>query len=349
MDIQPHNSIERVFAVLTLLVAFLLSACAVSSITTSMTHLELVTTQQSTSFAMLRQYLNHNHISKVLALRIQVLALRIQRSAQTAVNDRKRDTPEAGVELLKYVSEPLRVELHYELNAQVLIMHPFFYYYDMSYSSAMRQVCHSGVSRLTLHRGDVLFSTDTAGEPRMFFFFRGRMNYWKDSAKTPTVVKTPEWACEYALWTSWSHRGLMQAATDCGILILNADTFQKIACQFISKDANIIQYGKELLRHLNITDRSLRSDLPDPSLDLEDLAARVFPDVESNVPLSPGMSMIERLQKKVRTSVESGKSKGEADFKPRGSLVSNTRGSRGRGSRSSKGRFMRWSEKKWND
>merc|ERR1711972_582433 len=143
-----------------------------------MTRLQLVTAEQSTQFTALRQFLYVQNISKMLSMRIQ-------RSAQKAVDEMKRNTPEQNIDLFKLVSEPLRVELHYEINAPPLQEHPFFRCYEHTYVMAMRQICHSCVVRKTLHHGDLLFSTgETPDDPQMFFVLKGKMVYMHDGQKT---------------------------------------------------------------------------------------------------------------------------------------------------------------------
>merc|ERR1711920_73572 len=124
--------------------------------------------------AELRRFLNAHNISQSLAMRIHL-------GAQTVVMERKRHTPEDSVELLALVSEPLRVDLHFEVNAPALEVHPFFHYYTQVSVAAMRQVCHLAISTLTLHGGDLLFhSGEMPEQPFMFFITQGELIYFPD-------------------------------------------------------------------------------------------------------------------------------------------------------------------------
>merc|ERR1712050_4194 len=162
----------------------------------------MVTMQQLTQFATLRSYLNANGIS-------QSLSFRIHRSAQGALDDRRKNRPETSVELLKLVSEPLKVELHHEIYSVSLICHPFFYYYDLACQVPMRQICHSAVIRKRLTHGDLLFTSgETPEHPHMFFLVAGELSYTQDNMRE-RAVHIGSWACEASLWTTWVHHGTM--------------------------------------------------------------------------------------------------------------------------------------------
>lgn len=270
MDIQAYNVGERLYSIIVLLIAFVISSFAVSSITTSMTRLQIVTAQQSTQFNDLRKYIAATGISKTLAMRIQ-------RSAQSAVDSKQKNMPEENVELLKLVSEPLRIELHYEVNLPALVNHPFFAYYDGKCRAAMRQICHTSLTKLVLHRGDLVFSSgEMPEEPVMFFVVEGQLLYMhNDSA--PVHVQAPAWACEAVLWTLWMYHGTMRAKADCSLILLGALSFQKIACQFLGRDgANPIPYAREWLQKMNDSPKSTITDLEDPEMQLHELVKTVF-------------------------------------------------------------------------
>merc|ERR1711871_599796 len=140
----------------------------------------------------------------------------------------------------------------------------------------MRQICHNAISRLDLHQGDVLFSTgEMPEEPRMFFITSGRPLYLRDNS-VPFHVKESQWACEAALWTYWSYRGAMRSQADCSIVLLDTVKFQRVVCQFLSKEANPVLYAREFVRHLNLTPRGELTDLCDWTLDIQGLADAVF-------------------------------------------------------------------------
>merc|ERR1711963_777660 len=74
----------------------------------------------------------------------------------------------------------------------------------------------------------------------------------------------------------WPFHGTMRAKSNCSLALLNALKFQKTACQFMSRNANPVQYGKEIVKQINRRSRSELTDLRDPEFDLETTALSVF-------------------------------------------------------------------------
>merc|ERR1719162_129146 len=130
-----------------------------------MTRLQFLAGQRTQQLTMLNLYLVHNGISRRLAARVH-------RSVLHAIAEQKRHTPEAQVELLPLLSEPLRIELHFEVYCPVLDMPPFFKQYSNQNPAAMRQICHQAVSILALARSYVLFSEGEVPTSPVMYFVR---------------------------------------------------------------------------------------------------------------------------------------------------------------------------------
>merc|ERR1712151_1150249 len=109
------------------------------------THLELVTSQDTNKMEKLKSYLLDHNISSTVAMRVQ-------RNAQHALEEQKKNASENSIELLTLVSTPLRMELHFEVHMPVLSSHPFFENYSMVSPMMMRRVCHSAISHLKLSK-----------------------------------------------------------------------------------------------------------------------------------------------------------------------------------------------------
>jgi len=270
-DITPTNHLERAVAVIVLLTAFVGSASAVGSITTAMTRLQLLAGRGTEQLSVLNRYLVHNGISGRLAARVY-------RSVLHAMAEQKRHTPESQVELLPLLSEPLRIELHYEVHGPVLQFHPFFKRYNEMNPAAMRQICHQAVSHLHLARSDVLFSEgEVPAVPKMYFLRGGKLIYIR--ALCPQVTVTSgQWAGESSLWTFWSYRGALKATTECTLLCLDAEEFQSIAHQFKTFEFYPGQYAIEYVAGLNALEKCNMTDIPDGSLDIDGMVNNVFPD-----------------------------------------------------------------------
>merc|ERR1712151_1255637 len=119
-----------------------------------------------------RKNLNQNNISKNLMLRVQ-------RSAKHAISG---DLSPDAVDLLAVVSEQLRLEMHFEMYAELFRNHPFFDQCLQVCPQVMRRVCHFATTTLLLDTGDILFSKGEApNDSGMYFVFKGTVEYTSHS------------------------------------------------------------------------------------------------------------------------------------------------------------------------
>lgn len=171
--------------------------------------------------------------------------------------------PESQVELLLVVSEPLRVELHFELYSPVLAVHPFFAHYMDECPQVMGKVCHTCVGLLLISRGDVVFN---AGEipthPKMYIICSGSMVYREINGKE-AQLGAGEWISEACLWCPWMHRGMFMGATECRLCLLDARKFQEIVGEFDHSDFEFDpkKYATDFVKSLNHSKNHV-SDMP---------------------------------------------------------------------------------------
>lgn len=271
VSIEPTNMDERAFAVLVLLCAFFISTFVVSSITTSMTRLHIATAHQTSQLSELRQYLLHNRIGRKLALRVQ-------RNARHAIEEQQKNKPEEQVELLQVVSQPLRVELHYDIYSQVLLQHPLLAAYDQACASAVRQLCHEAVSKLFLSKGDVLFDEgEVPVTPRLYFALSGRLVYIRNGLAVETL-ESPSTNCaaEASLWTPWVHCGVLKSQSDCVLCVVDAKKFQMVAAHWETPFVQLRVYAEAFVSHLNLLHKDDLTDLSLEDFDIASLLPEVF-------------------------------------------------------------------------
>merc|ERR1712061_616935 len=162
---------EQGFTAAVLFFGFVFSSSLVSSLTTAMTRLQMITRKQSQQMSQLRRYLVNKNINRALSVRIQ-------RNAQHILLEQKRNMPESTVELLKVLSEPLRVEIHFALYSETFMNHPFFCCFNEMNAAGVRSVCHTCVTEQSLSVGDILFAElEVPTVPRMFFLKTGQTQY----------------------------------------------------------------------------------------------------------------------------------------------------------------------------
>merc|ERR1712232_795871 len=127
---------------------------------------------QSMQTMRLRRYLQDYAISPRLSARVL-------KNAGYAISQKNMFLNEDDVESIALISEPLRIELHFEVNAPVLCQHSLFNHYSESVPAAMRKIAHN-VAQLSLSDGDVIFSEgESPTVPQMLFVLQGEFKYWK--------------------------------------------------------------------------------------------------------------------------------------------------------------------------
>lgn len=256
-EFRAHSFVERFFNVVVFLFAFMMAAVCVSALTSSMTRLHLLTSHQSRQISILRRYLIQTGIT-------DKLAFRVQRNALHAISEQQRLMAESKVELLQAISDPLRVELHFEMYGPVLEVHPFFEAYMVACPHVMHHICHKAMSTLLASNGDIIFNVGEIPEsPKMYIVCNGHFDYiyGKDESKD-LVAK--DFLAEAALWTHWMHRGVLRALMDGRLCVMKCKRFQELVRQFDHPHFDPRNYAIEYVKSLNTRNEegTLITDLP---------------------------------------------------------------------------------------
>mmetsp|Transcript_118053 Transcript_118053/g.220636 ORF Transcript_118053/g.220636 Transcript_118053/m.220636 type:complete len:914 (+) Transcript_118053:152-2893(+) len=259
-EVTPKNTDERTYTIIVFLGGFVVASLFVSSLTSSMTQLDIIGSKQSQELSVLRRYLFQNGISAKLALRVQ-------RNAQHAILEQQRLMPEESVTLLHNVSEPLRMELHFEMYSEPLKFHPWLSIYTFECPQVMRKVCHIGTAMSSVSFGDVIFNAgEIPAKPKMYFVTNGVLQYESMSGEE-TEVAEGTYIAEATLWTQWMHRGMLTASTDARLCVLDSKKFQEIAGSFhhsmVDPEMDPRAYAAEFVSALNeAKDDDELTDLP---------------------------------------------------------------------------------------
>jgi hypothetical protein len=213
--------------------------------------------------------------------------MRVTRNAQHCIKEQQRAMPESDVDLLSSISEPLRVELHFEMYTPVFTNHPFFKAYTFEVSQVMRKVCHLATSISLVSRGDVVFSN---GEKAMTMYFvvNGNLQY-TSKRRSPCEVGVDRWLSEPSLWAYWTHRGELTALQETRLFCLNAKLFQEIVLHFDHNhtDFDPKVYAQEFVEMLNSSIEA--DDLTFWTNDVEEASDRLHRgDVSRHINLGDG-------------------------------------------------------------
>lgn len=264
--VLPRSTMERAFLAAMMIVTFMLSVWFVSCMTTAMTRLQIIAGQHSVQFSALSRYLCSKKIS-------QELSAKVLRNAQYALEERKRNADESGIDLLYLISEPLRTELHYEVYSPTLMIHPFFRLFAGVHPTGIRKICHTTLAKMSYSRGDVVFTEEVPVAPKMFFILHGMLLYVQERTRQSKVGHR-HWMAEMVLWTSWSHRGTLHAAEDCQLLAMDAVKFSSVVSKFPGNQVH--DYAEHFVARLRDLEMFELTDVGTEDETALDLAAQAF-------------------------------------------------------------------------
>jgi len=253
-EFAPANALERAYAVVIWQVTFMAATLIVSILTSNLTQQHITNAGQKRQMTTLTKYLNQNDISSSLMLRME----------RSALHSIWGELSEDTVELLALISEPLKMEMHWEMYSYVLSAHPYLGTLVQEVPHVMRKMCHHGTSTLILQEGDEVFALgETPTEPRMYIVGKGSLAYSFDPDEDPVPIGARKWLSEGALWTNWTYCGTLTAVDDAKLVMLDAATFQDIASGSRAFNNNSLDpktYAADFVQRLN--EHSPPSDLP---------------------------------------------------------------------------------------
>jgi hypothetical protein len=199
--------------------------------------------------AALRRYLIENRMP-------HLLQVRIQRNAQKFLANESQSTREDQVELLRFVSRPLMMELHFELYHRSFSDHPFVSRYLIcsvheGTSLAMQRICDEAVKIHVFAEADLIFS---AGEkplvPSMYFVCGGDVRYG-DESWSAQDVPVGQWLSEPTLWTEWIHRGTCLAQSSSRLALIDSARFGTIVRADQVMLVDTVQYATAFIQEMN--------------------------------------------------------------------------------------------------
>eukprot|EP00747_Dinoflagellata_sp_TGD_P103243 gnl/TRDRNA2_/TRDRNA2_168904_c0_seq1.p1 gnl/TRDRNA2_/TRDRNA2_168904_c0~~gnl/TRDRNA2_/TRDRNA2_168904_c0_seq1.p1 ORF type:complete len:376 (-),score=40.79 gnl/TRDRNA2_/TRDRNA2_168904_c0_seq1:89-1216(-) len=293
--ILPSTTEERVFLIIALFFLYLISVWIVASLTTAMTRLQILTSRTAGQLTKLSMFLSANHISRSLKLKVH-------RNAQHAIVQQERNAPEANVELLQVISNPLLIEVHFEIHSPALWLHPFFPCYHDINPRGIRRTCNSAMNALGLSRDDTLFSQfEKSVKPLMYFVLQGTLLYMQEGVTRHVTVTAGMWISEPELWTSnWIHQGTLRALTECRLAALDARKFQELISTFPSNHA--ILYADAFVHMLNDTAAEI-TDIGSMQT-VEKLMELAFPQEFARSKRSSSASIRESIRSSLRSSTK---------------------------------------------
>lgn len=279
MEVVPTNEAERAFTIVVILLALIIFSSILSTITSAMTHLRIMKTEQFQQGYKMRSYFKQNSISIGLSNSINKYL-----RAQTAAS--KRRLQEHDVVLLSRIPDSLRLALRVEARLPTLLPHPLFQQISTHSPEATRQICDKGLQEVCSSAEDAVLTVGKVAE-RMFFVRSFGMRYECDGCATMDL-QFGEGIAEMVLWVHWTYRGRLCAANYCDVFALDATTFQSIV---VGSDVlmQCCVYGRLLCRALCDMDDDPQHPLTDVLRNRrlqQQLVTNAFADIPSQ-PSSP--------------------------------------------------------------
>eukprot|EP00448_Togula_jolla_P010057 CAMPEP_0170608220 /NCGR_PEP_ID=MMETSP0224-20130122/21470_1 /TAXON_ID=285029 /ORGANISM="Togula jolla, Strain CCCM 725" /LENGTH=725 /DNA_ID=CAMNT_0010933435 /DNA_START=34 /DNA_END=2211 /DNA_ORIENTATION=- len=215
MEVVPRNSLERLFAVCTLLSGIVIFSSMVSSITATMNRLREMHAASAWQRMSVHRYLRESRISIRLANRI--LALLRKRSFAPE----RQPLHESDISILLKLPEGVLTALHCETYTPILCPHPLFNHIDQVDGGCFVDICHTASSQRGLANGQVLFRFGEVAS-KMYFVVSGELEYSFGVTEGMGIKVSEGWLSENVLWLSWEHRGRLSAISTCELVVVDA-------------------------------------------------------------------------------------------------------------------------------
>jgi len=230
MEVHGVNSIERVYSIVTIILALLIFSSFLSSITGLMQNLQKLRSEKEAQEQLLRRFLVENNISAELGTRISRFLKVNHFSRHLRMN-------EADLKMLEKLPRVMKNLLHEELHLPVTTRAPFFRRLLNMDALAVKKMCHTAIHQVTYLMEETVFDIDAEGK-HMFFLMSGSLEYLhKDDLENPSpawgetlsdTLTDGAWASDPSLWLRWLHQGQMTAKTSSHVTMLNGPEFHNI-------------------------------------------------------------------------------------------------------------------------
>lgn len=209
MDSFARNVPERILSIVVVFFALIGFSSIVGSVTNSVAQLQALHGNSRRQFWLLRKYLNEKGIYEPTRTRLFSFL-------EHEVERRRKDIKEEDVRLLSLLSSLLQNLLAYELHRGPMTGHPFFSLLDQHMQPVMYSLCHTAMKFKHFAMEDMCF-VEAEGGKFMWVLIEGSFSYIR--AANLYKLSTPgTWLSEPVLWTSWWHRGNLEAASTSGQL-----------------------------------------------------------------------------------------------------------------------------------
>ncbi|CAJ1383774.1 unnamed protein product [Effrenium voratum] len=288
-NVAPQNAIERFFASLIVIYAFVAFSSFVSAMTNAANELRAFTLKSAQQEAQIRNFLGDKKVSSDLWCRIRKFC--------KSNNSMTRLVTEKDIALFNDIPESLRILLHEELYREVFLDSHFLS--GIQDADDLHQICkrfcHFCFSeQVTAAKLDVF--VDGTEAQHVYVSRTGDSIYWSILLdRNRQELRGTHWLCELALWAKWHHRGQLVANTTTRFVTIDPKSFATIAA---SEGGPIFAYlrtlGLLLIGQAEVTEEQSEDGVTDLTLGDElvrNLASRASGFAQFTEPSQRGKSI----------------------------------------------------------
>lgn len=227
-DIAASNAMERVFALLVILMAIGVFSSFITSITATMSSLRKARDDSNKTQMTLFRFFNQRNLSVGLYGKVEE-ALRLDGLASVRVK-------ESEVPVLARMPERLRMQLHEEMYMSMVNVLGFWPDSAPDHQYFYSNLCHTCISEEVCTQQQDVFMPGTDCK-HVLVIETGLMHYFaRNQANVLTrnqEVQSEDVLCLPCLWADWQHRGRLTAGTGTSYYgKVNADEFALLARKF---------------------------------------------------------------------------------------------------------------------
>eukprot|EP00440_Ansanella_granifera_P067009 gb/GFBE01072670.1/.p1 GENE.gb/GFBE01072670.1/~~gb/GFBE01072670.1/.p1 ORF type:complete len:672 (+),score=98.03 gb/GFBE01072670.1/:1-2016(+) len=264
MEVVPRNVPERLLSIVVLICALIVFSSVLGGITNSMTALRNMGADTKKQFWLLRRYFNQNHVNPMSRTRI-IRYLEHQTKATAG------EVSMSDISILSLLSEPLQALLDYEMNKQLIVVHPIFANFEATMPSCMMKLCRNALTFICFANDDAIFGAGDESD-KMYFFQKGSLLYTPNHGPPCTV--TSGWIVEPVLWTGWWHQGGLRATSPSQLATIKPGPFCEVMKVYSHKWELCRSYAAEFIQMLNSTPEDELTDLAGDFSMLESIVNR---------------------------------------------------------------------------
>lgn len=260
MDIAPENNAERFFTCIMLVLSLVVFSTLLSTITSDTTRLRMLSEESARKVRVVRRFFLENTLPPQLTCNVWHFIKKNKLTASARVKP-------SSVEMFEMLPPHIVREIRYETFIPVLREHPLFDAYDKLEPEAIKMLCSSGITQLTVSPQEQILWPTPQGVNRMLFVVRGCLEYHPIELHGQVFTILPrEWALEETLWAKYPKlNGTLAAGNSPTELVLvSPGDFREVARIFPKTLRKLMRYGQRFVQVFNARCKSFDNTEADP-------------------------------------------------------------------------------------